>query len=175
MKLSAGLLLHRSGPAGIEVLLVHMGGPFWARKEEHAWSIPKGEYEAGEDPAAVAAREFTEELGAPPPAGPTIELGTARQSAKSVTIFARAGDFDAASAVSNTFSLEWPPRSGRFQEFPEVDRAEWFDLATAVTKLVKGQAVFLARLADRIAPGPSGPRHPADGGPDPTVPTVGGS
>lgn len=170
MKLSAGLLLYRSGPSGTEVLLVHMGGPYWARKDEHAWSIPKGEYEAGEDPAVVAAREFTEELGAPPPAGPTIELGTARQSAKSVTVFARAGDFDVATAVSNTFTLEWPPRSGRFREFPEVDRAEWFDLPTAATKLVTGQAVFLTRLDDRLAPGRSGPRHPPDGGVDPTVP-----
>lgn len=151
MKLSAGLLLYRSRPHGIEVLLVHMGGPFWARKDLHAWSIPKGEYEPGEDPGAVAVREFTEELGSPPPAGPTIELGTARQSAKSVTVLARAADFDAEAAVSNTFTLEWPPRSGRLQEFPEVDRAEWFDLPTAATKLIKGQLVFLARLADRVA------------------------
>lgn len=151
MKLSAGLLLYRGFPERLEVLLVHMGGPFWARKDEHAWSIPKGEYDSGEDPATAAAREFTEELGAAPPDGPTLELGSARQSAKTVTVFARAGDFDATAAVSNTFSVEWPPRSGRFQQFPEVDRAEWFDLPTATTKLVKGQVVFLTRLADRLA------------------------
>lgn len=151
MKLSAGLLLYRPVPGGIEVLLVHMGGPFWAGKDDHAWSIPKGEYDEGDDPAAVAVREFTEELGDPPPGGPTLELGSARQSTKTVTVFARPGDFDAATAVSNTFTLQWPPRSGRFQEFPEVDRAEWFDLPTAAGKLVKGQVVFLTRLADRLA------------------------
>lgn len=151
MKLSAGLLLYRLPPGRVEVLLVHMGGPFWARKDEHAWSIPKGEYEPGEDPATVAAREFTEELGSAPPDEPTLELGSARQSAKTVTVFARAGDFDAAAAVSNTFTVQWPPGSGRFQEFPEVDRAEWFDLSTAATKLVKGQVVFLTRLANRLA------------------------
>lgn len=151
MKLSAGLLLYRTSSGRVEVLLVHMGGPFWARKDEHAWSIPKGEYDQGEDPATVAAREFTEELGGAPPDGPTLDLGSARQSAKTVTIFARAGDFDAGTAVSNTFNLEWPPRSGRFAEFPEVDRAEWFDLPTAATKLVKGQVVFLTRLANRLA------------------------
>ena len=150
MKLSAGMLLYRIGGQRVEVLLVHMGGPFWARKDEHAWSIPKGEYTDGEDPAAAAAREFTEELGAPPPDGPTIELGSARQSAKTVTVFAREGDFDAAAAVSNSFSLEWPPRSGRYQDFPEVDRAEWFDMPTAATKLVKGQVVFLSRLTSRL-------------------------
>jgi predicted NUDIX family NTP pyrophosphohydrolase len=151
MKLSAGLLLYRIRNGRVEVLLVHMGGPFWARKDEHAWSIPKGEYIEGEDPAEAAAREFTEELGAPPPDGPTIELGTARQSAKTVLIFAREGDFDTTAVVSNTFSIQWPPRSGRFQEFPEVDRAEWFDVATAATKLVKGQVVFLSRLMSRLA------------------------
>ncbi|HEY5882024.1 MAG TPA: NUDIX domain-containing protein [Nakamurella sp.] len=160
MKLSAGLLLYRIVEQRVDVLLVHMGGPFWARKDEHAWSIPKGEYDEGMDPAAAAVREFTEELGAAPPAGATIELGTARQSGKTVTAFAREGDFDAADAVSNTFSLEWPPRSGRFQDFPEVDRAEWFDLPTAADKLVKGQVVFLTRLANRLAGDPpaSGPR-----------------
>ena len=151
MKLSAGLLLYRRVPGRVEVLLVHMGGPFWAHKDEHAWSVPKGEYDEGDDPATVAAREFTEELGSAPPDGPTLALGSARQSAKTVTVFAREGDFDASAAVSNTFTVQWPPRSGRFQEFPEVDRAEWFDLATAATKLVKGQVVFLPRLADRLA------------------------
>ena len=151
MKLSAGLLLYRRAPGRVEVLLVHMGGPFWAHKDEHAWSVPKGEYDEGDDPATVAAREFTEELGSAPPDGPTLALGSTRQSAKTVTVFAREGDFDASAAVSNTFTVQWPPRSGRFQEFPEVDRAEWFDLSTATTKLVKGQVVFLTRLADRLA------------------------
>lgn len=151
MKRSAGLLLYRRSADRIEVLLVHMGGPFWARKEEHAWSIPKGEYDQGEDPPAVAAREFAEELGGPPPDGPTVELGTTRQSAKTVTVFAREGDFDAATAVSNTFRMEWPPRSGQLRDFPEVDRADWFDLPTAATKLVKGQVVFLTRLANHLA------------------------
>jgi predicted NUDIX family NTP pyrophosphohydrolase len=147
---SAGILLYRRAPA-LEVFIAHMGGPFWARKDAGAWSIPKGEYDEGEDPAAVAVREFTEELGNPPPDGPTLALGSARQSTKTVTVFARPGDFDAAAADSNTFTLQWPPRSGRFQEFPEVDRAGWFDLPTAAGKLVKGQVVFLARLADRLA------------------------
>jgi len=102
MKLSSGLLLYRLPPGRVEVLLVHMGGPFWARKDEHAWSIPKGEYTEGADPLAVAAREFTEELGAEPPDGPTFELGSARQSAKTVTVFARAGDFDATTAVTGS-------------------------------------------------------------------------
>ena len=150
MKLSAGLLLYRVRDGGLQVLLVHMGGPFWARKDEHAWSIPKGEHESSDDPALAAVREFTEELGAARPDGPTLSLGSARQSAKTVTVFAREADFDAATAASNTFTMQWPPRSGRFQEFPEIDRAEWFDLPTAAGKLVKGQVVFLTRLADRL-------------------------
>ncbi|MET0967164.1 MAG: NUDIX domain-containing protein [Nakamurella sp.] len=150
MKRSAGTLLYRSEEGRLQVLLVHMGGPFWARKDEHAWSIPKGEYTDGEDVRAVAAREFAEELGSPLPDGPEVELGTANQSGKSVTIFARHADFDATSCVSNTFELEWPPKSGRLQSFPEVDRAEWFDLPTARVKLVKGQVVFLDRLAERL-------------------------
>lgn len=146
MKLSSGLLLYRLPPGRVEVLLVHMGGPFWARKDEHAWSIPKGEYTEGADPLAVAAREFTEELGAEPPDGPTFELGSARQSAKTVTVFARAGDFDATTAVSNTFTVEWPPRSGKQTEFPEVDRAEWFDPPAALGKILAAQAPFVERL-----------------------------
>lgn len=157
MKLSAGLLLFRIADDRVEVLLVHMGGPFWARKDEHAWSVPKGEYEPGEDPADAAVREFTEELGTTPPGGPNLDLGSARQSGKTVTVFAREGDFDATAAVSNSFSLEWPPHSGRFQDFPEVDRAEWFDLPTAATKLVKGQIAFLTRLASRLAGGRPAP------------------
>ena len=150
MKRSAGTLLYRSDNGRLQVLLVHMGGPFWARKDEHAWSIPKGEYTEGEDERAVAAREFAEELGSPVPNGLEVELGSANQSGKSVIIFARQADFDATSCLSNTFELEWPPKSGRLQSFPEVDRAEWFDLPTARMKLVKGQVVFLDRLAERL-------------------------
>jgi predicted NUDIX family NTP pyrophosphohydrolase len=146
VKRSAGLLLYRIAGGGPEVLLVHMGGPFWARKDEHAWSIPKGEYTDPENPRDVAIREFTEELGSAPPAGPEGDLGTANQSGKAVTVYTREADFDAASCRSNTFEVEWPPRSGRMQSFPEVDRAEWFGLDTARQKLVKGQVVFLDRL-----------------------------
>ena len=151
VKTSAGVLLYRIAGDGLEVMLVHMGGPFWARKDEHAWSIPKGEYEPGEDPHEVAAREFNEELGSALPAGPEFDLGIARQSGKSVQAWARAADFDAATCVSNTFELQWPPGSGRMQVFPEVDRAEWFGLAEARYKLVKGQVVFLDRLAALVA------------------------
>jgi predicted NUDIX family NTP pyrophosphohydrolase len=153
MKLSAGTLLYRVESADpgvigspVLVLLVHMGGPFWARKDEHAWSIPKGEYTEGEDPHAVAAREFAEELGSPLPDGEEFDLGSTTQSGKSVRAFARAADFDASTCVSNTFELEWPPGSGRRQSFPEVDRAEWFLVDAARSKLVKGQVVFLDRL-----------------------------
>jgi len=153
MKQSAGTVLFKRENDRVLVLLVHMGGPFWARKDEHAWSIPKGEYDDGEDPHAVAGREFAEELGSPLPDGPEFELGQAKQSGKSVIAFARAADFDASTCVSNTFELEWPPRSGRMQSFPEVDRAEWFDTDTARTKLVKGQLIFRDRLLQRLASG----------------------
>jgi len=152
MKRSAGTLLYKVQDGALLVLLVHMGGPFWARKDDHAWSIPKGEYLDDEEPRGVAAREFAEELGSPLPDGPELELGTASQSGKSVTAFARAADFDATTASSNTFEVEWPPRSGRMQSFPEIDRAEWFDLTTARAKLVKGQIVFLDRLAALVQP-----------------------
>ena len=157
MKRSAGTLLYQVGSGasgaawGVSVLLVHMGGPFWARKDEHAWSIPKGEYTDGEVPHDVAAREFAEELGSPLPDGPEFELGSTTQSGKSVLAFARAADFDASTCVSNTFELEWPPRSGRMRTFPEVDRAEWFSVQEARSKLVKGQVVFLDRLLAHLA------------------------
>ena len=156
VKKSAGTVLYRVHDGVLQVLLVHMGGPFWARKDEHAWSIPKGEHGDAEEPHAVAAREFEEELGTPLPDGPQSYLGETRQSGKSVVAFALRADFDAAGATSNTFEMEWPPRSGRVQSFPEVDRAEWFDLATARVKLVKGQVVFLDRLKalhDKTGPG----------------------
>jgi predicted NUDIX family NTP pyrophosphohydrolase len=148
---SAGLVLHRPGAGGVEVLLVHMGGPFWSTKDDRAWSIPKGEVADGEDSYAAAQREFAEELGAPPPDGPAVELGQIRQSSgKRVVAWAIAGDFDADEIVSNVFEMEWPPRSGRLQRFPEVDRAAWFDLETARRKLVKGQVALLDALVERV-------------------------
>ena len=146
---SAGILLYRRSAGTLEVLLVHPGGPFWAKKDLGAWSIPKGEYEEGEDPRACALREFEEELGAPPPAGPLVELGTAKQSGgKVVTAWAAEGDVDAAAARSNTFTLEWPPRSGVMREFPEADRAEWFEVDEARRRINPAQAVFLDRLLE---------------------------
>ena len=144
-KRSAGILLHRDR----EVLLVHPGGPFWARKDAGAWSIPKGEYDEGDDPRAAALREFEEELGSPLPAGTElVELGTVKQnSGKVITAYAAAGDLDADAIRSNTFTIEWPPRSGRMQEFPEVDRAGWFPLDEAREKLNPAQAELLVRLA----------------------------
>jgi len=149
MTISAGLVLFReSGDGALEVLLGHMGGPFWARKDEGAWSIPKGELEPDEEPLAAARREFAEELGHPPPDGPVLELGEIRQKAgKRVIAFAVRGDFDSADIVPGTFELAWPPRSGRTQTFPEVDRVAWFDLSTAAAKIVRGQAELLERLA----------------------------
>ena len=146
-KRSAGILLHRRRDGAHEVLLVHPGGPFWAKKDAGAWSIPKGEYEDGEEPRAAALREFAEELGAPPPDGELVELGEVRQkNRKVVTAWAAEGDVDASAVRSNTFEMEWPPRSGPPQAFPEIDRAEWFPLARAREKLVPAQAAFVDRL-----------------------------
>lgn len=146
---SAGLLLFRRVGEDLEVLLGHMGGPYWARKDARAWSIPKGECEPDEAPLAAARREFAEELGVPAPTGEVVELGTIRQSGgKTVTAFAVEGDLDPDTVVPGTFELEWPPRSGRTATFPEVDRVAWFDLDTAREKLVAAQAAFLDRLAD---------------------------
>ncbi|HEV2785822.1 MAG TPA: NUDIX domain-containing protein, partial [Solirubrobacteraceae bacterium] len=147
MTTSAGLLVFRERDGTLEVLLAHMGGPFWARKDEGAWSIPKGELDEGEEPRAAAGREFREELGHPPPAGPLLELGEIRQRAgKTVVAFAVAGDFAPEQIRPGTFELEWPPRSGRLQAFPEGDRVAWLDLATARRKIVKAQAALLDRL-----------------------------
>ena len=145
---SAGILLHRRGPHGREVLLVHPGGPFWANRDDGAWSIPKGECDEGEEPLACALREFEEELGAPLEAvGRLLELGEVRQrNRKVVTAWAAEGDLDAAAMRSNTFTMEWPPRSGQVREFPEIDRAEWFGLARAREKLLEAQAAFVDRL-----------------------------
>jgi predicted NUDIX family NTP pyrophosphohydrolase len=149
---SAGILLHRAGNRGREVLLVHPGGPFWARKDVGAWSIPKGELDGDEDPRACARREFAEETGAVLPEGALDELGAVKlKSGKVVVAFAAEGDLDPETLVSNTFELEWPPRSGRVQTFPEVDRAGWFDLATAREKLNPAQAAFVDRLEERLA------------------------
>ncbi|MFC4852140.1 NUDIX domain-containing protein [Actinophytocola glycyrrhizae] len=150
-KTSAALLLFRHGTDGLEVLIAHMGGPFWARKDAGAWSIPKGEYTDGEEPLAAARREFAEEMGSPPPGGEPVALGTVRQSGgKTVTTFAVEGDFDLAGFRSNTFELEWPRGSGRMREFPEVDRAEWVPVAVAREKLVKGQVPVLDALVGHV-------------------------
>jgi predicted NUDIX family NTP pyrophosphohydrolase len=146
-KLSAGVLLYRSEGGVVEVLIAHPGGPFWARKDDGAWSLPKGEYADGEDPWAVAQREFHEELGLPVPAGPHTELGAVKQpGGKVVTAFAVGADLDVTDTHSNTFELEWPRGSGRVREFPEVDRVGWFPVAQARAKLLKGQRPFLDRL-----------------------------
>jgi predicted NUDIX family NTP pyrophosphohydrolase len=146
-KLSAGVLLYRVCDGVVEVLIAHPGGPFWARKDNGAWSIPKGEYTDGEDPWTAARREFVEELGLAVPAGARIDLGPLKQpSGKVITAFAIHGDLDVTDARSNTFELEWPKGSGTMREFPEVDRVGWFAVAQARTKLLKGQRAFLDRL-----------------------------
>ncbi|GAA1666343.1 phosphohydrolase [Mycolicibacterium murale] len=155
-KLSAGLLLYRTGTgtgdAGLEVLIAHPGGPFWARKDDGAWSIPKGEYSVDDDPWETARREFTEELGFQPPDGPRLELGEVRQSGgKVVTGYAVAGDLDISDARSNTFEMEWPPRSGKLQQFPEVDRVAWVSIEEARVKLLKSQLPLLDRLLTAVA------------------------
>jgi predicted NUDIX family NTP pyrophosphohydrolase len=148
---SAGVLLFRTTGSGVEVLLGHMGGPFWARRDEGAWSVPKGEPNPGEELVDAARREFAEELGLDLPAGLLLDLGSVRQAGgKAVSVWALEADLDPAAMVSNTFLLEWPRGSGRMQEFPELDRVAWFDLAAARSKLVKGQVPFLDRLAARV-------------------------
>jgi len=145
-KQSAGILLYRSRAGVPEVFLVHPGGPFWAKKDAGAWSIPKGEFEEGADALEAARREFEEETGSPVD-GPFVALKPLKQrSGKVVHAWAVEGDIDASSIKSNTFSMEWPPRSGRQQEFPEVDRGEWFAIAQAREKLLEGQRGFLDEL-----------------------------
>jgi predicted NUDIX family NTP pyrophosphohydrolase len=151
-KRSAGILLHRSAGTRAEVLLVHPGGPFWARKDLGAWSIPKGELDDGEDPRACALREFAEETGTQLPGGELEDLGSVSlKSGKRVLAFAVAGDLDPATISSNTFELEWPPRSGRTQTFPEIDRAEWFPLDAARAKLNPAQSELIDRLEALLA------------------------
>jgi predicted NUDIX family NTP pyrophosphohydrolase len=146
-KLSAGLLLYRVTDGVVEVLIGHPGGPFWARKDDGAWSIPKGEYVEGEDPWEAAQREFVEEIGSQPPAGPRIDFPPVKQpSGKFITAFAVQGDLDLEGAHSNTFELEWPKGSGNVREYPEIDRVGWFSVAQARVKLLKGQRVILDRL-----------------------------
>ncbi|GAA3792940.1 NUDIX domain-containing protein [Streptomyces chiangmaiensis] len=146
---SAGLLLFRHTDHGLEVLLGHMGGPFFARHDAGAWTVPKGEYEPGEPSWDAARREFQEELGLPPPDGAAHPLGEVRQAGgKIVTAWAVEADLDPAAVVPGTFTMEWPPRSGLMKEFPELDRVEWFGLDRARDLIVKAQAAFLDRLAE---------------------------
>ena len=150
-RVSAGLLLYRPAGQGIEVLIGHMGGPLWARREAGAWTIPKGEYGPDEEPLAAARREFAEELGLPPPDGRVLGLGSVRQSGgKTVTVFAAAGDLDPRAIVPGTFTMTWPPRSGALQEFPELDRVAWMAPERAARLLVTAQRAFLDRLLDAV-------------------------
>ena len=150
-KRSAGLLLFRRLDREVEILIAHMGGPFWAKKDDGAWSIPKGEYEDGDDPLACALREFEEETGSTLPPGELVELDDVKQKGgKVVTAWAAEGDLDADAVRSNSFTMEWPPRSGRTAEFPEVDRAGWFGIDEAREKLNPAQAEFLDRLVGRL-------------------------
>lgn len=151
VKRSAGVLLYRRGPQGTEVLLGHMGGPFWQRRDAGAWSMPKGEYRPPETARAAARREFEEELGVAVPPGELLPLGEARQrSAKILTAWALEADLDPERVVPGTFEMEWPPGSGRRQRFPELDRVAWFALSAAREPLVSGQRVFLDRLGARL-------------------------
>jgi len=163
---SAGILLFRrtgAGAAGVEVLIAHMGGPYFAKKDTAAWSIPKGEYDLAEEPWAAARREFAEEIGHEPPDGPPIELGeVVQRGGKVVTAYALEGDLDVTTVVSNTFELEWPPRSGRLQHFPEIDRVAWLSPELARPKLVSSQGELLDRLARHLAAEPAGPVEPVD-------------
>ena len=150
-KRSAGILLFRGRGAQLRLLLVHPGGPFWTKKDLGAWSIPKGEHKEGDVPLAVARREFDEELGAQAPAGDAIELGELVQpSRKVITAFALEGEFNPSGLKSNRFEMEWPPKSGRLQSFPEVDRAQWFTLDEAREKILPGQRPFIDRLLERL-------------------------
>jgi len=150
---SAGLLVYRVGASGVEVLLGHMGGPLWARRDEGGWTLPKGEYDAAsEEPLAAARREFTEELGLPAPDGAVLPLGEVVQAGgKRVVAFAVEGDLDPDTVVPGTFEMVWPPRSGRVRSFPELDRVAWFARAAAAPKLVKAQRTFLDRLAAALS------------------------
>ncbi|HEY2644398.1 MAG TPA: NUDIX domain-containing protein [Galbitalea sp.] len=150
---SAGILLWRRRDGQLEVFIAHMGGPFWGRKDDHAWSIPKGEYESGEPALVAAKREFLEEVGVIAPAVDYLSLGEFRQSSgKVVTAFAAESDLEVPQVNSNTFALEWPPRSGNFQDFPEIDRVEWMSVRDASRRLVMGQLPILAALERSLVP-----------------------
>lgn len=157
-KISAGILLFRRRPTGIEVMLVHPGGPFWAKKDEGAWSIPKGLADEGEKLLEAAKREFLEETGVTVE-GRFLDLGAHKQpGGKTVVAWACEGDFDPAALTSNTFSLEWPPRSGRVAQFPEVDQAAWYSIDEALEKINKGQNPIVEALVERLDPeAPNGP------------------
>ena len=148
-KQSAGLLIFKTEKGQVKVLLGHMGGPFYTKKDEGAWDIPKGEFE-GEDALEAAHREFQEEIGQPAPDGEAIALGEVKASGKTVAIWAIEGDLDVSSIKSNTFEMEWPPSSGQIQKFPEIDKAGWFDLRTAAKKIVRSRGKFLERLAENL-------------------------
>lgn len=151
-KRSAGLLLVRRDSDEREFLIVHPGGPFWAKRDAGAWSIPKGEVAPDENELGAACREFAEEFGRPPPAGPSIDLGEVRQAGgKIVRAFARQGDFDASVIESNRVEMEWPPRSGRRVSVPEIDRAAWFGADAAREKLISAQSAFVDRALERLA------------------------
>ncbi len=156
---SAGVLVYRwTAGARLQVLLGHMGGPFWARRDAGAWSIPKGGYTPDEDAFAAACREYVEEVGLPLPPGPFLALGEVLQTNnKVVTAWAVEGDLDPADSMSSTFELEWPQGSGRRQSFPEFDRVAWFDLGFARDRIVAAQAAFLDRLEQHLRPGPDAP------------------
>jgi predicted NUDIX family NTP pyrophosphohydrolase len=159
-KRSAGILLYRRTPAGLEVLLVHPGGPFWQRKDEGAWSIPKGEVAEGEDELERALREFEEETGTGLAPRELVQLGSIRQKGgKVVTAWAAEGDLDPASVTSNTFELEWPPRSGTMRSFPEIDRAQWFSPEQARRKILPAQAELVDRLLSLLGEAAKGPSH----------------
>jgi predicted NUDIX family NTP pyrophosphohydrolase len=153
MRESAGILLHRGAGDTLELLLAHPGGPFWAKKDEGAWTIPKGEVDEAEELVSCALRELAEELGEPPELSEEalVGLGSVRQKAKIVHCWAAEGDFDPAAVRSATFTMEWPPRSGMEQEFPEVDRAEWFRPEEARRRLLAAQVPFVDRLLEALA------------------------
>lgn len=152
-KRSAGLLMYRTCNGSLELFLVHPGGPYWAKKDDGAWSIPKGEYPAGEDPLEAAKREFREETGLETE-GETLELQPVKQSGgKIVHAWAVEGNCDPREIKSNTFSIEWPPRSGAIKEFPEIDRADWFEVEAAKKKILSGQVAFIDQLVDIVKGG----------------------
>ena len=161
-KLSAGLIVYRQAGDGIEVLIAHMGSPWWAKKDAGAWSIPKGEYQEGEDPMANAKREFKEELGKDVPGGKWLDLGTIEQkNSKTVIAWAVEGDLDVSHTTSNKVTIEWPPRSGKTQEFPEIDRIAYFPLNVASQKLIPAQVELLERLAQKLGTDTHKPEEPS--------------